>query len=121
MTTKKCPCGKGEMHLCTREKKARFNGEDVNVASEAYVCAHCGIEAGTAVQASVCQRAVSEAYRRKVGLLTGDEIRRLRLEKRLSPKQLADLLNVAEDSVRKWEEGLVQDHVTDRALRTILA
>lgn len=121
MTTKKCPCGKGEMHLSTREKKARFNGEDLNVESEAYVCAHCGIEAGTAAQASVCQRAVSEAYRRKVGLLTGDDIRRLRQEKGLSPKQLADLMNVDEDSIRKWEEGLVQDHVADRALRNILA
>lgn len=93
---------------------------DLNVESEAYVCACCGIEAGTVVQASQTQRAISDAYRSKAGLLTGADIRRLRMDKGLDHKQLADLLGLCADSVRKWEEGLIQDHVIDRSLRKVL-
>lgn len=120
MTTKKCPCGKGDMHLKTREKKTCINGVDLNVESQAYVCPCCGIEAGTISHASQAQKVISDAYRMKTGLLTGSEIRRLRLEKGLDQKQLADLMGVCADSIQKWENGLIQDHVIDRSLRTIL-
>jgi putative zinc finger/helix-turn-helix YgiT family protein len=120
MTTKKCPCGKGDMHLTTRQKKACVHGVDVNVESEAYVCPRCGIEAGTVIQASHAQRAVSDAYRKKQGLLTGEEIQKLRKERGLDRQQLADLMDVCAESIRKWEEGLIQDHVIDRSLRKIL-
>ena len=120
MSTKKCPCGNGDMKLTTRDKKTCVNGVDLNVESEVYVCPHCGIEAGTIAHASQAQRRISEAYRQKTGLLTGDEIRCLRMGKGLDQKQLADLLGVNSDMIRKWEEGLIQDHLTDRSLRRIL-
>lgn len=120
MTTKKCPCGNGDMHLTTREKKTCFNGVDLNVESQAYVCPRCGIEAGSIAHASEAQRCISEAYRRKTGLLTGEDIRRLRMEKGLDYQQLADLMGVCADSIRKWEGGLIQDHVIDKSLRRIL-
>lgn len=120
MTTKKCPCGKGVMNLTSRDKRACFNGVDVDVTSDAYVCPCCGIEVGTVVQASAAQKAIADAYRRKTGLLTGDEIRSLRTEKGLSSKQLADLMNVCEASVQKWESCIVQDFQMDRLLRRVL-
>ena len=121
MSTKKCPCGNGDMALTTRDKKTCLNGVDLNVESHAYVCPHCGTEAGTIAQASEAQRRISEAYRKKTGLLTGEEIRLLRMGKGLDQNQLADLLGVDADMVRKWEAGLIQDHVTDRSLRRVLA
>ena len=120
MSTKKCPCGKGEMHIQTREKNTCVNGVDLCVESQAYVCPCCGIEVGSVGQASAAQRAISDAYRKKTGLLTGDEIRTLRLGKGLNQSQLADLLGVCAESVKKWEAGLVQDHVIDKSLRHIL-
>lgn len=120
MAAKKCPCGKGDMHLTIREKKACINGVDVNVESRAYVCPRCGIEAGTVVESSMAQRAVSDAYRKKQGLLTGCEIIELRKKRGLEREQLAALMDVCEDSVRKWEEGLIQDHAIDRLLRKLL-
>ena len=121
MTTKKCPCGKGEMNLTIREKKACFNGVDVQVESEAYVCPCCGIEVGTVVQASASQRNISDEYRKKTGLLSGEEIKKLRTERGLSCQQLADLMNVCADSVMRWENGLVQDFIMDKLLRKILS
>lgn len=121
MTTKKCPCGKGDMNLTTRTKTACCNGLDVQVSSSAYVCPCCGIEVGTVFQASETQKAIADEYRKKTGLLAGSEIETLRKEKSLTRKQLADLMNVCEDSIRKWEEGLVQDFALDKRLRKILA
>lgn len=120
MTTKKCPCGKGEMNLTTREKKTCCNGVDVHVTSAAYVCPCCGIEVGTVFQASEAQKAIAEEYRKKIGLLTGEDIKKYREERKLSKKQLADLMNVCEDSVQKWESGIVQDFTLDKLLRKIL-
>jgi putative zinc finger/helix-turn-helix YgiT family protein len=108
------------MNLKVRLKKTCFKGVDVEVESEAYVCPCCGIEVGTVFQASAAQRAISEEYRKKTGLLTGGEIKQLRQARGLSEKQLADLMNVCADSVRKWECGIVQDFTMDRLLRKIL-
>jgi putative zinc finger/helix-turn-helix YgiT family protein len=120
MTKKKCPCGKGEMNLTTREKKTCCNGVDVHVTSGAYVCPCCGIEVGTVVQASEAQKTIADEYRKKTGLLTGDDIKKFRSAKGLSQKQLADLMDVCETSVQKWESGLVQDFTIDKRLRKIL-
>jgi putative zinc finger/helix-turn-helix YgiT family protein len=120
MMTKKCPCGKGDMSLTTREKRACVNGVDVDVKSESYVCPCCGIEVGTVVQASAAQKAISDEYRKKTGLLTGDEIKKMRMDRGLSTKQLADLMNICEGSIRKWESSLVQDFTMDKLLRKIL-
>lgn len=120
MTTKKCPCGKGEMNLTTREKKTCCNGVDVHVMSSAYVCPCCGIEVGSVVQASEAQKTIADEYRKKTGMLTGDDIKKFRMGRGLSLKQLADLMDVCETSVQKWENGLVQDFIMDKRLRKIL-
>ena len=109
------------MLLTLREKKTCLHGVDLNVTSQTYVCPRCGIEAGSVTHTSQAQRMIAESYRKKVGLLTGEEIRHLREEKGLSHQQLGDLLNVCADSIRKWEEGLVQDHMIDRSLRKVLS
>lgn len=120
MSTRKCPCGKGIMNLSVVEKKAACMGVDVDVKSEAYICPCCGIEIGTVKQASSSQKAIADAYRKKTGLLTGEEINTLRKEKGLSIKQLADLLDVCTGSIEKWEGCIVQDFHKDRLLRKIL-
>ncbi len=120
MTTKKCPCGKGVMNLTTRDKSTCFKGVDVEVKSEAYVCPCCGIEVGTVTQASAAQKAIADEYRKRTGLLTGEDIRALRAARGLSQKQLADLMNVCEGSIQKWEICIVQDFQMDKLLRKVL-
>jgi hypothetical protein len=41
---------------------------------EQYVCPACGIKAGTVKQTAEVQKAMADAYRKTVGLLTGNEI-----------------------------------------------
>jgi DNA-binding transcriptional regulator YiaG len=66
------------------------------------------------------QRAIADAYRRKPGLLTGDEIKSLRKERGLSQQALADLVSVGVASVKRWETGLIQSKSTHHALRVHL-
>jgi DNA-binding transcriptional regulator YiaG len=64
---------------------------------------------------------MAEAYRRKMGLLTGAEILTLRQARHLSIEALAATLNVAPDTLQGWEEGSVQDLTIDLRLREVLA
>ena len=63
------------------------------------------------------QRAIADAYRKKVGLLTGQEIRSLREAKELTQQQLADVMNVGIASIKRWETGMIQSKSMDHALR----
>ena len=66
-----CPNGHGVMPLKTVQKKITFRDAEIIVASKIHVCPECKLEAGTIEQTAQLQQAIAEAYRRKVGLLTG--------------------------------------------------
>ena len=67
------------------------------------MCPVCGIEAGTINQTATTQRAISDAYRKAVNLLTGKEIREGRKELELSQEALAKRMNVGIASIKRWE------------------
>lgn len=102
------------------KKTTTFKGVDVTYEVEAYVCPECGLEAGTVGSAAKIQRAIADAYRKKKTLLTGEEMRTLRQEKKLTQKDLADLMKVGLASIKRWETGLIQSQAMDKLLRTYL-
>lgn len=115
-----CPNDHGEMKLTKREENIEFRGEDVTIEAEYYVCPECGIEIGTADQTTAIQKAISNVYREKAGLLTGDEIRKLRRGRSLSQHDLAERISVGIASVKRWEGSSIQNRSMDRALRMVL-
>lgn len=115
-----CPRGHGNMSLENIEKTVIFRGVEVFLEAETYVCPVCGIEAGRPETAGAIQRAVADAYRKKVNLLSGEEIISLRKARRLSQQALADLMNVGVASIKRWETGLIQSKAMDHALRVHL-
>lgn len=117
MKSLNCPKGHGPMGLNTVEKKMTFKGVDIAVEVEVYTCPECGLEAGTVQSAGEVQRAIADAYRAKVDLLTGQEIKSLRDAKELTQQQLADMMNVGIASIKRWETGMVQSKSMDHALR----
>mgnify|MGYP006277375387 CR=1 FL=1 len=120
MKTLPCAHCQHAMEPVEREKTVSFRGEDVAVRAVCYVCPDCGLEAGTPASAGAMQRAVSDAYRRKAGLLCGEEIRALRKARGFSQQELADAMGVGVASIKRWERGLIQNRAMDRALRTLL-
>ena len=112
-----CPRGHGPMELKRLQKEKTFKGVDIRYRVEAFVCPECGLEAGTVETAGGSQRAIADAYRAKTGLLTGGEIRTLRLANRLTQQQLADAMHIGIASIKRWETGLIQSRSMDHALR----
>lgn len=117
MKVMNCPRGHGSMSPTKINKTVIFKGVEVSFEAQAYVCAECGIEAGTQETAGAIQRAIADAYRKKVNLLSGEEIISLRKAKGLSQQALADLLNVGVASIKRWETRLIQSKAMDHALR----
>ena len=117
MKAMNCPRGHGSMSLTKLNKTVSFKGVDVSLEAQEYVCAECGLEAGTPETAGAIQRAIADEYRKKMNLLSGEEIISLRKAKGLSQQALADLLNVGVASIKRWETGLIQSKAMDHALR----
>jgi len=65
-----CPKGHGPIALKELEKQTTFKGVDITYSADTFVCPECGIEAGTVKTAGNVQRAIADAYRSKMGLLT---------------------------------------------------
>lgn len=74
-----CPNDHGLMAVKTIEKNITFKGEEIYFQIESFICEKCGIEVATIEQAATIQNTISDAYRKKVGLLTGAEIREQRV------------------------------------------
>ena len=120
MKTMKCPNDDQEMQLTELQKKVQFRGIEINYPAEAYVCSRCGLEAGTITQTAHIQSRISNAYRKKSGLLTGEEIARKRKAARLTQEDLAHRMEVGIASIKRWEGTQIQSKSMDKALRQAL-
>jgi len=112
-----CPNGHGMLSIKRIRKKMSFRGVDITVPVESYSCAVCGLKAGTVEQTAKIQRAISDSYRRAIGLLTGSEIVENRKNLGLSQDDLAKRMNVGIASIKRWETGTIQSKSMDHALR----
>ncbi|MCM2287085.1 MAG: DUF4065 domain-containing protein [Desulfobacula sp.] len=116
-----CPKGHGAMEQKEIEKIIPFKGIDIAVIEEAYVCPECGLSAGTVESAGKIQQVIAEAYRKKTGLLSGGEIKKLRQNKGMTQEDLAAVMDVGIASIKRWETGAIQSRSMDQALRRHLS
>jgi len=115
-----CPNGHGKMVIRREKKRMTFRGVNITVPINQYVCTVCSMEAGTVNQTADIQKAISEAYRKAVNLLTGKEIVEKRKKLNLTQDALAKRMNVGIASIKRWEGGTIQSKSMDRALRIAL-
>ncbi len=111
-----CPNGHNKMTLIKAEKEMIFRGVDIKFLAEQYECQECGIKFGTVEQTAAIQRAISDAYRKRKGLLTSEEIRANRRRLGLTQNGLAKKMNVGIASIKRWEGGLIQSKAMNTAL-----
>ncbi len=111
-----CPNCEGNTVPREIEKNITFRGKDITFQAEAYVCEECDIEIATIEQTAAAQDAISDAYRKKVGLMTGAEIRDQRKRLGFSQKELAKRAGVGIASIKRWENGIIQTKAMNRAL-----
>lgn len=115
-----CPqCG-GATQRVELEKTATVRGIAVRFPASVNRCGDCGLELSDVNDAALLQERMADAYRSEVGLLSGEEIRRLRQQRGLSQQALADELEVGIASIKRWETGIIQSKSMDTLLRTLL-
>ena len=115
-TINMCPECDGRMMLKQIDKTICFKGENLDIQFEEYVCEDCQTHVGTIGQASMIQNLIADAYRKKVGLLTGQEIREKREELGISQRKLAEMAGIGIASIKRWENGIVQTKSMNAAL-----
>jgi len=108
------------MKLSRVPESLEFRGEHVNFVGEHFICPACNIKVDDLTQAAINQKAISDAYRKTVGLLTGAEIIEGRKKLGWTQEHLAGVMNVSVISVKRWEKGQIQTKVMDDSLRRAL-
>ncbi|HXC99111.1 MAG TPA: type II TA system antitoxin MqsA family protein [Verrucomicrobiae bacterium] len=95
-----------------------FREECFSVVAPAMVCDHCGWVTMTDFQADNLCLVTADEYRRRHGLLTGAEIVALRKAFNMSQSKFADYIGAGEASVKRWENGAVQEPIYDERIRS---
>jgi putative zinc finger/helix-turn-helix YgiT family protein len=119
--TLNCPSGHGEMKIKHIKKRIKFRGMDISYPVDCYVCPTCSLEAGTLRQTAETQKAIADAYRKKVGMLTSTELVAYRKRHRLTQEDLANRMNVGLASIKRWEGAIIQSKSMDKMLRFTLS
>ncbi len=102
-----------------RDEVYTVRGEKIGVRARVLVCRRCGNDLFDLESEEETARMVYQEYRRRRGLLSPEEIRRLRGRYGLSQRQLARLLGWGLVTVQRYEKGALQDAAHDLLLRQL--
>lgn len=110
-------CGHLVEAEAVRTVDAELKGDRVSVTLSAPQCMNCGHVVILGRNVRAYHRAVSEAYRRNVGLLTMDEIDRLRRNLTMTWPEFASYVFVGIATIKRWRRGEIQTQALDRLVR----
>jgi putative zinc finger/helix-turn-helix YgiT family protein len=115
-----CPeCGKKAVQpaIIQHASQIKHDGRLYTVAVPTLRVPRCSA-CGELVFDSDADEQIARAFRAKLGLLSGDQIRKNREDLGLSQRILAEHLGVAMETISRWENGaLTQTRAMDRYLR----
>jgi len=114
-----CPNNHGEMKILRALEGIAFRGKELEVPTEHYICAECGLKVDDLVLAARNQRALADTYRSSVSMLTSNEIAEGRKKYGWTQEQLAKAINVGIASIKRWETGQIQTKAMDDSLRRV--
>lgn len=110
-------CGREvETKIITRKEIFNVCGEDIEVDAQVMVCAECGEELFNEELDSATLINAYNEYRRRHKLLLPEEIRKIREQYGLSQRSFAKLLNWGDKTIRRYENGAVQDRAHNSLL-----
>ncbi len=113
-------CRKAGLETRSAELEGEIQGETFSVNCPALVCPKCGYKTIGAGQIQTFMRLLADQFREKHGLLTSEEIKRMRSRKGWSQSELAMKTGAGSASIKRWELGKIQDAAMDRLLRLFL-
>lgn len=110
-------CGREvETKIITQKEIFNVCGEDIEVDAKVMVCAECGEELFNEELDSATLINAYNEYRRRHKFLLPEEIRKIREQYGLSQRNFAKLLNWGDKTIRRYENGAVQDRAHNSLL-----
>ena len=115
-----CPvCDEGLLSLSTFSDVFKHNAGSVEVRDlECCVCDRCGADPVLTFQIARNQLKISDAKRRALGFLSGEEIKALRKRLGITQREAAERFGGGPNSFSKYERGeVIQSESMDKLLR----
>lgn len=118
-STPTCPiCGEGNLHAQTRQQVVERNSRKLNVTLSFSVCDTCQCEQASPDQLKQNKRAMIAARKMADGLLSGNEVRKLRDKLGLKQAQAAKVFGGGPVAFSKYEsDDTAQSEAMDNLLR----
>lgn len=118
-----CPiCGDEKLHEVKKFVTRSSNGHEKRVPYHVSICSNCECETLTEKQALFNKRAMTDFYREADGLLTGSEIKQIRISLGLTQEDASKLFGGGKTAFTKYEKGDVTQSVAmDKLIRTAKA
>ncbi|MBR2811450.1 MAG: DUF4065 domain-containing protein [Solobacterium sp.] len=110
-------CGKEvETRIIVRKETYNVCGEDIEVDAKVMVCAECGEELFNEELDSATLICAYNEYRNRHKLLFPEDIKQIREQYGLSQRSFARLLNWGDKTIRRYENGAIQDRAHNSLL-----
>ena len=110
-------CGEEvETKVITKQEVYTVLGEDITVEAQVLVCADCHEELYCEELDHATLTAAYNTYRRRHKLLLPTEIKEIREMYHLSQRSFAKLLNWGDKTIRRYENGSIQDKIHNSLL-----
>jgi len=122
MKLQNCPiCGAGQLEKKIEEEIFQYKGESLTIPNYVtYTCAECGESIVDNATLKESGRKLKDFQREVDGLLTGTQIKAIRLKLSLTQEQLADIIGGGLKSLARYESGQVcQSKGMDNLLRIL--
>lgn len=118
MSDKCFACGEMAVEQRVEEFVVKHDGKTATIRDERMVCIACGNVSYAGAQISKHELAVAAAIREMDGLLSADELRRIRAKYKLLQTDMEQILSTGPKTWTRWERGKVpQSKPTDKLLR----
>lgn len=116
-----CPScmNKHAVQIIRVHDRLTFKNVLVEFDAEYCYCENTDITYATGQQLDRNDITMKDAYRKKMGLLTSDQIAKIRQKCGLSQSELSRVLGWPEDTVKRYESHEVQSNEHDKILRKI--
>jgi putative zinc finger/helix-turn-helix YgiT family protein len=119
-TLERCPVCGGEANLTREVRPLTILGRSVAVEDEFYRCHRCAEEYFHPGMMDAVMRRATAQIREEDGLLTPEQVRRIRRKYGLTQPEFERLLGVGANTVVRWERGTVpQGSAADSLLRLL--
>lgn len=110
-------CGAGNVERRAIHVNKELRGVDLTFFARVDVCDKCGAWEIPLDEAGSFGAELDKAYRKKLCLLSAEEIRQARRRLNMNQREFARYIGVGAASIKRWELGALQDKSSDEVIR----